>query len=414
MRRVVITGLGAITPVGNNIKDFWSNLIAGKSGGAPITRFDSAKHKTQFACELKGYKAEDHFDRKELRKLDPFCQYALLAVDEAMANSGLDINTIDQYRAGVIWGSGYGGLSTMQEAIFDYVEHDFVPRFTPFTIPRVIINIAAGLIAIKYGFKGVNYAPTAACASSNIALVDALNQVRWGRADLIIAGGSEATVLESSMGGFNSLQALSVRNNDPATASRPFDPTRDGFVMGEGAGALIIEELEHAKRRGAHIYAELTGGAITSDAYHITASHPDGEGSTNSMKMAMVDANVKPTQVDHINAHATSTPLGDVSETKAILNVFGDHATKINISATKSMTGHLLGGAGAVEAIACVLAIRDSIVPPTINTQTIDPGIPNLNYTLGKAQKREVKVALNNTFGFGGHNVTTVFSKFEA
>jgi len=414
MRRVVITGLGALTPLGNNVGDFWENIKLGKSGAGPITRFDTTHFKTKFACELKDFKPEDYFDRKELRKIDPFCIYAMIAADEAVKDAGLDIAAIDATRAGVLWGSGYGGVLSVQDQLIDYGIHGRLPKFSPFFISRMIINMAAGFISIRHGFKGINYAPVAACASSNLTILESLNQIRWGKADIVIAGGSEAAIAEAGIGGFGASMALSTNNDQAATACRPYDATRDGFVMGEGAGALIIEELEHAKRRGAKIYGELIGGAATADSYHITASHPDGEGAINAMELGLKDAQITKTDVDYINAHSTSTPLGDVSEIKAIQTVFGDHAGKLNISATKSMTGHLLGGAGAVEAIICLKAMNESIVPPTINTQTIDPEIPQgLNLTLGKAQKRDIAIAMSNTFGFGGHNVITVFRKYQ-
>ncbi|MDP4209642.1 MAG: beta-ketoacyl-ACP synthase II [Bacteroidota bacterium] len=414
MRRVVITGIGAVTPIGNTAPEFIENAISGKSGATPITKFDTTNFKTKFACEVKNFVPENHFDRKELRKLDPFCQYALVAVEEALSNSGLDISSIDPARAGVIWGSGYGGVTTMFEQTMNFADNGRLPRFTPFFIPRSIINMAAGLISIKYGFKGINFAPVAACATSNVAILESLNNIRWGKADIIVCGGSEAAIDEGGIGGFNAAMALSTNNDSPETACRPFDVTRDGFVMAEGAGALIIEELEHAQRRGATILAELAGGAMTCDAYHITASHPEGEGSKNAMKLALEDAGLKPEDVDYINAHATSTPLGDVSEINAIMSVFGEHAKKLNISASKSMTGHMLGAAGAAEAILCVNSVKNDIIAPSINARNIDPQIPEgLNLTLDKAQQRTVNVALNNTFGFGGHNVITVFKKFR-
>lgn len=413
MRRVVITGLGAITPLGNNVSDFWSNIVSGKSGSAPITRFDTTHFKTKFACEIKNYNAENHFDRKELRKLDPFCQYALIAAEEAMHDSRLDIDKIDRTRCGVIWGSGYGGVLSMQEQAFDYAEHGHIPRYTPFFIPKMIINMGAGLLSIKYGFRGINFAPAAACATSNISLVESYNQIKWGKADLILAGGSEAAITETGVGGFNGLMALSTKNEHFSSACRPFDKGRDGFVMGEGAGALIVEELDHALRRGARIYAEIAGGAMTADAHHITASQPAGEDSRRAIEIAMAEAGVHYKEVDYINAHATSTPLGDISEAKALADTFTDHVKDLRISATKSMTGHLLGAAGAVEAIICIHSILDGIIPPTINTETIDGEIPaGLNFTLKNSEKKSVNVAINNTFGFGGHNVISVFRKY--
>ena len=415
MRRVVVTGIGALTPLGNNVGDFWENCKIGKSGAGPITRFDPTHFKTKFACELKGFNPEDYFDRKELRKLDPFCQYAMVAADEAMKDAGIDISQIDKTRAGVLWGSGYGGVLSVQEQMIDYGVHGRIPKFSPFFISRMIINMAAGLISIKHGFKGINYAPVAACAASNVAILESLNQIRWDKADIIIAGGSEAAIAEAGIGGFGGSMALSTNNDQALTASRPYDVSRDGFVMGEGAGALILEELEHAKRRGAKIYGEIIGGAMTADSYHITASHPDGEGAVTAMELALKDALLTPKDIDYINGHSTSTPLGDVSELKAIATVFGNHTKELNISATKSMTGHLLGGAGAIEAIICLKSINESIIPPTINTQTIDPEIPQgLNLTLGKAQKRDVTIAMSNTFGFGGHNVITIFRKYQS
>lgn len=412
MKRVVVTGLGALTPLGNTVSEFWENAKHGKSGAGLITKFDATKFKTQFACEIKGFTPENFFDRKELRKIDAFCQYALVAVEEAIRDAGIHPSALVPSRAGVIWGSGYGGVLSVQEEIIDYGIRERNPKFTPFFIPRIIVNMAAGLISIKYGFMGINYAPVAACASSNVSICEAFNQIRWGKADIIIAGGSEAAIAESSIGGFNALMALSVNNENATTACRPFDVSRDGFVMGEGAGALIIEELEHAQKRGARIYAEIIGSAMASDAYHITASHPNGEGASHAMKLALQDAGISADDVDYINAHATSTPLGDVSEIKAICSVFGDSPNHLNISATKSMTGHLLGAAGAIEAILGIKAITESVVPPTINTRTLDPEIPaSLNLTIGNAQSRTVNVAMNNTFGFGGHNVITIFRK---
>jgi len=415
MRRVVITGLGALTPLGNTVQDFWENIKMGKSGAGLITRFDPENFKTKFACEIKGFKPEDYFDRKESRKMDPFCQYAIIASEEAIKDACIDLSSINPTRAGVIWGSGYGGNLSMQEEVIDYAVHRKIPRFSPFFITRMIVNMAAGFISIKFGFKGVNYAPVAACATSNVAILEGLNQIRWNKADVMIVGGSEAAITETGIGGFGASMALSTNNDNVATACRPFDVSRDGFVMGEGAGALILEELEHARQRGGKIYAEVIGGAMAADSYHITASHPDGEGAIIAMNLALKDAQIAPSDVDYINAHATSTLLGDISEVKAIHTVFGDHMHHLNISATKSMTGHLLGGAGSIEAIVCIKSINESIVPPTINTCDIDPGIPQLlNLTLGKAQKRYIRVAMNNTFGFGGHNVITLFRNFEA
>lgn len=411
-RRVVVTGLGALTPVGNNISDFWKNLLDGVSGAGPITRFDSTKFKTQFACEVKDFVPTDFLDRKEARKLDMYAVYAMVAVSEAMADSNLDLEQIDLDRAGVIWGSGIGGLDTFLKECGDFATGSGVPRFNPFFIPKMIADIAAGHISIKYGFRGPNFATVSACASSTHALIDAFNYIKWGKADIFISGGSEASINEAGVGGFNAMHALSTRNDSPQTASRPFDKDREGFVLGEGAGALILEEYEHAVARGANIYAEIVGGAMTADAHHITAPHPDGIGATNVMRLAIEDANMTPQDVDYVNVHGTSTPLGDIAEIKAIQNVFGDHAKNLNISSTKSMTGHLLGAAGAVETIAAILSVKNNIVPPTINHFTDDPEIDlSLNYTFNKAQKREVRTAISNTFGFGGHNACVMVKK---
>ncbi|MGB1932463.1 MAG: beta-ketoacyl-ACP synthase II [Flavobacteriales bacterium] len=411
-RRVVVTGLGALTPVGNNISDFWKNLLDGVSGAGPITRFDSTQFKTQFACEVKDFVPTDFLDRKEARKLDMYAIYAMVAVSEAMADSKLDLEQIDLDRAGVIWGSGIGGLDTFLKECGDFATGSGVPRFNPFFIPKMIADIAAGHISIKYGFRGPNFATVSACASSTHALIDAFNYIKWGKADIFISGGSEASINEAGVGGFNAMHALSTRNDSPQTASRPFDKDREGFVLGEGAGALILEEYEHAVARGANIYAEIVGGAMTADAHHITAPHPDGIGATNVMRLAIEDANMTPEDVDYVNVHGTSTPLGDIAEIKAIQNVFGDHAKNLNISSTKSMTGHLLGAAGAVETIAAILSVKNNIVPPTINHFTDDPEIDSsLNYTFNKAQKREVRTAISNTFGFGGHNACVMVKK---
>lgn len=411
-RRVVVTGLGALTPVGNNISDFWKNLLDGVSGAGPITRFDSTQFKTQFACEVKDFVPTDFLDRKEARKLDMYAIYAMVAVSEAMADSKLDLEQIDLDRSGVIWGSGIGGLDTFLKECGDFATGSGVPRFNPFFIPKMIADIAAGHISIKYGFRGPNFATVSACASSTHALIDAFNYIKWGKADIFISGGSEASINEAGVGGFNAMHALSTRNDSPQTASRPFDKDREGFVLGEGAGALILEEYEHAVARGANIYAEIVGGAMTADAHHITAPHPDGIGATNVMRLAIEDANMKPKDVDYVNVHGTSTPLGDIAEIKAIQNVFGDHAKNLNISSTKSMTGHLLGAAGAVETIAAILSVKNNIVPPTINHLTDDPEIDSsLNYTFNKAQKREVRTAISNTFGFGGHNACVMVKK---
>lgn len=415
LKRVVVTGLGAITPVGNNVPDFWNALCSGKSGAAPISLFDASKFKTHFACEVKGFDPLDHFDRKEARKIDRFTQFALVTAAEAVKDASLDTDdSIDKNRVGVIWGSGIGGITTFDSELINYVEQDFTPRFNPFFIPKMIIDIAAGHISIQYGFKGMNYATVSACASSANAIIDAFNYIRLGKADAVVTGGSEAAVTHSGIGGFNAMKALSTRNDDPKTASRPFDKDREGFVLGEGSAALVLEEYESAKKRGAKIYAELTGGGLTADAHHITAPHPEGEGAARVMKEALADANMSSDEIDYINVHGTSTPLGDISETKAIKEVFGDQAYKLNISSTKSMTGHLLGAAGAVEALASVLSINNNIVPPTINHFTDDPDIdPKLNLTFNKAQNREVKAALSNTFGFGGHNASIIFKEIK-
>ncbi|MBG43665.1 MAG: beta-ketoacyl-[acyl-carrier-protein] synthase II [Aequorivita sp.] len=415
LKRVVVTGLGALTPIGNNIQEYWDALVSGKSGCAPITYFDTEKFKTKFACELKNFNAEDHFDRKEARKLDRFAQYALVSSDEAIQDAGINLNEVDKFRVGVIWGAGIGGLETFQDEVINYAEGDGTPRFNPFFIPKMIADIAPGNISIKHGFMGPNYTTVSACASSANAMIDALNYIRLGHCDIIVTGGSEAAVTIAGMGGFNAMHALSTRNDSPETASRPFDATRDGFVLGEGAGALILEEYEHAKKRGAKIYAEVIGGGMSSDAYHMTAPHPDGIGVERVMLNTLRDANMSPNEVDAINTHGTSTPLGDVAELKAIVNVFGEHAKDININSTKSMTGHLLGAAGAIEAIASILAMKYGIVPPTINHTTVDENIdPSLNLTLNKAQKRDIKVAMSNTFGFGGHNACVLFKKLDA
>lgn len=412
LKRVVVTGLGALTPIGNNVSEYWEGLINGKSGAAPITRYDASAFKTHFACELKGWDAQDHFDRKEARKLDPFSQYAMVAASEAMADSGLMEAGTNQDRVGVIWGSGIGGLQTFQEEAKNYFTGDGTPRMNPFFIPKMIADIAAGHISIKYGLRGPNYVTVSACASSTNAIIDAFNYIRLGKADAIVTGGSEACVNQMGMGGFNALRALSTRNDSPETASRPFDLNRDGFVLGEGAGALIVEEYEHAKRRGAKIYAEVIGGGMSGDAYHMTAPHPDGLGAKNTMIAALEDAEIDPSQVDYVNVHGTSTPLGDIAEVKAIKHVFGEHAYDLNISSTKSMTGHLLGAAGAIEAIACILSVKNDLIPPTINHETEDPELDNkLNFTFHKPQKRTVNIALSNTFGFGGHNTSVIVKK---
>lgn len=413
LKRVVVTGLGALTPIGNNLSEYWEGLKNGKSGSAPITYFDTERFKTKFACELKNFNALDHFDRKEARKLDRFAQYALVASDEAIADANFAEDSLDKFRVGVIWGAGIGGLETFQDEMISYGEGDGTPRFNPFFIPKMIADIAPGNISIKHGFMGPNYATVSACASSANAIIDALNYIRLGHCDVIVTGGSEAAVAIAGMGGFNAMHALSTLNETPETASRPFDATRDGFVLGEGAGALILEEYEHAKARGAKIYAEVVGGGLSSDAYHMTAPHPEGLGVERVMLNCLRDAGISPEQVDAINTHGTSTPLGDVAELKAIVKVFGDHAPKININSTKSMTGHLLGAAGAVEAIASILAMNHSLVPPTINHTTVDENIdPHLNLTLNKAQEREITYAMSNTFGFGGHNACVLLKKY--
>ena len=412
LKRVVVTGLGALTPIGNTLLEFWEGLKLGKSGAAPITRFDPAQFKTKFACEVKNFDVGSFMDRKEARKMDPFAQYAMVAVDEAIQDSKLPLQELNPNRVGVIWGSGIGGLLTFQEEVKSYAKGDGTPRFNPFFIPKMIPDLSAGHISIKYGFRGPNYVTVSACASSTNALYDAFTYLRLGKADIIVSGGSEAAVCEAGVGGFNALRALSERNDSPETASRPYDKDRDGFVLGEGAGALILEEYEHAKKRGAKIYGEIIGGGMSSDAYHITAPHPDGAGIIQVMYNALEDAGIKPEDVDYINTHGTSTPLGDIGEIKAIQKVFDQHAYKMNISSTKSMTGHLLGAAGAIETIACLLAIDQSIIPPTINHFADDPDLdPRLNMTFNKAQTRNVNIALSNTFGFGGHNFSILVKK---
>ncbi len=414
LKRVVVTGLGALTPIGSTVSEYWNGLINGVSGAAPITRFDASKFKTQFACEIKGYDAENYFDRKEARKMDLFTQFAMVAADEAVKDARLLEDNLDPDRIGVIWGSGIGGLRTFQEECVNFANGDGTPRFNPFFIPKMIADISAGQISIKYGFRGPNFVTVSACASATNALIDSFNYLRLGFADVIVSGGSEAAVTEAGIGGFNALKALSERNDAAATASRPFDADRDGFVLGEGAGAIILEEYEHAKARGAKIYAEIIGGGMSADAYHITAPHPEGLGALNVMRNVLRDANIKPEEVDYINVHGTSTPLGDVSEVKAIQTVFGEHAYNLNISSTKSMTGHLLGAAGAIEAIASILAIRNNVIPPTINHFTDDDRFdPRLNFTFNKAQEREVTIALSNTFGFGGHNTSVLFRQLN-
>lgn len=414
LKRVVVTGLGALTPIGNNVSDYWEALIAGKSGAAPITQFDASKFKTQFACEVKDFVVTDHIDRKEARKLDQFSQYAMVSAREAVADSGIIDSDPNLDRIGVIWGSGIGGLKTFQDEVTNFAGGDGTPRFNPFFIPKMIADIAAGHISIEFGFRGPNYVTVSACASSTNAIIDAFTYIRLGKVDAVVTGGSEAAVNEAGVGGFNALRALSTRNDSPETASRPFDLDREGFVLGEGSGALILEEYEHAKARGANIYAEVIGGGMSGDAYHMTAPHPDGIGARNTMLAALDDAEITPDQVDYVNVHGTSTPLGDIAEVKAIQQVFGEDAYSLNISSTKSMTGHLLGAAGAIEAIACVLAVKNDIVPPTINHFTDDPELDNkMNFTFNKAQKREVNIALSNTFGFGGHNTSVIVKKYN-
>lgn len=414
LKRVVITGLGAITPIGNDLPTFWSNLIAGKSGAAPITLFDPTEFKTKFACEVKGFVATDFFDRKEARKMDRFCQFAQVAADEAIRDSGLDGEGIDKNGVGVIWASGIGGIKVFQDEISGFATGNGTPRFNPFFIPKMIADMGAGLISIRYGFRGVNFATVSACASSTHALIDAFNYIRLGKAKAVVSGGSEAAVTEGGIGGFNAMRALSENNDNAATASRPWDRDRDGFVLGEGAGAIILEELEHAQARGAKIYGEMVGSGATADAYHMTATHPDGLGAVLGMNMALEEAGITAADVDYINAHATSTPVGDPSEINAIEQVFGDHRDKLYVSGTKSMTGHLLGAAGAIEGIAAILSIQDNIIPPTINLDNQDEALPKgFNLTPNKAVETEVKVAMSNTFGFGGHNAIAAFREFE-
>ncbi len=415
LKRVVVTGLGAITPLGNTVQDYWNNLVAGKSGAARITRFDPSKFKTQFACEVKGFNPEDHFDRKEARKLDPYSHYGIVAADQAVRDAGVNAGTIDKTRVGVIWGSGIGGLQTFQDECFAFAKGDGTPRFNPFFIPKMIADICSGHISIRFGFHGPNFTTVSACASSTNAFIDAFNYIRLGKANVIVTGGSEAAINEAGIGGFNACQAMSTRNDSPETASRPYDKERDGFVLGEGGGAIVLEELEHALARGAKIYAEVVGGGLSADAHHITAPHPEGLGAALVMRNALEDCGISPNEIDYINTHGTSTPLGDVAELKAISTIFGEQAYKMNISATKSMTGHLLGAAGAIEAIATILAVQNNIVPPTINHFTDDPDVdPRFNLTFGKAQEREVRAAISNTFGFGGHNAAVVVRKYPA
>ncbi|GGH69454.1 beta-ketoacyl-ACP synthase II [Phaeocystidibacter marisrubri] len=414
LKRVVVTGIGAMTPIGNTANDFWKNLVAGTPGAAPITLFDTEKFKTRFACEVKNFDVKDYIDRKEARKMDRFSHFGLVVADEAIADARLEESPLDKDRIGVIWGSGIGGLDTFLQESIGYAKGDGTPRFNPFFIPKMIADITGGHISMKYNYRGPNFTTVSACASATNALIDAATYIRMGWADVIVAGGSEAAVTEAGIGGFNAMHALSTRNDDPATASRPFDKDRDGFVMGEGGASIVLEEYEHAVKRGATIYAEFAGAGLSADAHHLTAPHPEGLGAKNVMRYALRDAQMTPDELDYINVHGTSTPLGDLAETKAIKEVFAEHAYKLNISSTKSMTGHLLGAAGAVEAIAAILSVRDNVVPPTINHFTDDPELDNnLNFTFGKAQEREVRAALSNTFGFGGHNASVIFKKFE-
>jgi 3-oxoacyl-[acyl-carrier-protein] synthase II len=413
LKRVVVTGMGALTPLGNTPADYWNGLINGVSGAGPITKFDASKFKTRFACEVKDFDPNNYFDRKEARKLDGFSQYALVVAEEAVKDAGINLETINHDRVGVIWGSGIGGLKTFQDEVIAFGRGDGTPRFNPFFIPKMIADIASGHISMKFGFRGPNFTTVSACASSTNALIDAFTYIRLGKANMIISGGSESTMNETCVGGFNALQALSMRNDDPKTASRPFDLDRDGFVLGEGAGCIILEELEHAKARGAKIYAEMIGGGMSADAYHMTAPHPEGLGAANVMRAALEDANLTTADIDYINVHGTSTPIGDPQEIKAIQTVFGEDAYRLNISSTKSMTGHLLGAAGAIEAMASIMAVQHDIVPPTINHFTDDPAFdPKLNLTFHHAQKRKVDIALSNTFGFGGHNASVIFRKY--
>ncbi|AKH94060.1 beta-ketoacyl-ACP synthase II [Elizabethkingia anophelis] len=412
MRRVVVTGIGAVTPIGNNIDDFWVSLTEGKSGAAPITRFDTSKFKTKFGCELKNFNPLDFIEKAEARKYDLYTQYALVAVEEAVKNGNIDFEKMNRNRIGVIWGSGNGGIETFQQQMTEYISGDGTPRFSPFFIPKMIVDIASGVISIKYGLRGVNFTTVSACATSNTAIIDAYNYIKWNKADMIITGGSEAAITESSVGGFNSSKALSTNNENPQAASRPFDVDRDGFVIGEGAGAVILEELESAKQRGANIIAEIVGGGMAADAYHLTGTHPDGEGAYLGMLAALEDAGIQAHDIDYLNVHATSTPQGDISELKAAERVFG-RENKLNISATKSMTGHLLGAAGAVEAITCIKSVSENIIPPTINTLEPEPEYKDIfDFTLGKKKSKEVNYAMNNTFGFGGHIATSIFKKY--
>lgn len=414
MRRVVITGMGAITPLGNDVETFWNNLVAGQSGAGPITHFDTSKFKTRFACEVKDFDVGKYLERKEARKTDQVTHYAIAAVDEALKSSGLLESDVDRDEVGIIWGTGIGGMRTFEEQMIEFGKGDGTPRFNPFFISKTLIDSTSGWLAIRYGFRGINYTAVSACATSNTVLMDAFNYIRWGKADVMITGGSEAAVTMGGIGGFNAMKALSTRNDDPQSASRPYDAERDGFVMGEGAGAFVLESLEHAQKRGAKIYAEIIGAGMSADAYHLSATHPEGLGVRLALNRALKDAAIRCDEVDYINTHATSTPDGDLNELKAIQTVFGAHVRNMNISATKSMTGHLLGAAGAVEGIACINALQHDLVPPTINVHQLDPGVPeDFNLTLGKAVRRTVNIAMSNTFGFGGHNAIVLFKKFK-
>lgn len=412
MKRVVVTGLGALTPIGNSVDDFWSALIEGKSGAARITHFDPSQFRTHFAAELKNFDPKEHLDRNEIKRTDPFSQYALVSTEQAVKDSELDFENMDPFDTGVIWGTGQGGMLTFEEQVREYAENNYKPRFSPFFVPKLIMNMAAGLISMKYGLMGINYSTVSACATSNTAIMDAFNYIRWGKAKVIITGGSEAPITEASFGGFSSMKAMSTRNDDPESASRPFDVDRDGFVMGEGAGTLILEEYEHAKARGAKIYAEVAGAAMTADAYHMTATHPEGLGAAEAMKRALADGGLNPEDIDHLNMHATSTPVGDISEIHAVRKVFGYDPSHLWITATKSVTGHLMGAAGAAEAIATIKSITDGVVPGIINTENPDPEVPgNINFVFGDSVQKEINVAMSNTFGFGGHNGIVVFKK---
>lgn len=411
-KRVVVTGLGALTPLGNNLEDSWNNIKNGVSGAERITHFDPSQFRTHFACELKDYDPSDYLEHNMIRRTDPYVQYALVSTKQAVEDSGLDFSAMDPFDTGVIWGSGQGGMLTFEEEVKNYVENDYKPRFNPFFVPKLIINMAPGLISMEYGLMGINYATVSACATSNTAIMDALNYIRWGKAKVIITGGSEAGITEASFGGFSAMRAMSTRNDDPQHASRPFDKDRDGFVMGEGSATLILEEYEHAKARGAKIYGEVTGAAMTADAYHMTATHPEGRGASMAMKQALEDSGMNPEEVDYLNTHATSTPVGDISETKAIVNVFSKNPENLHINATKSMTGHLLGAAGAIEAIVCLKAINEGVIPPTINTENVGEEIPaGLNIVFNEALEKKIDIAMSNTFGFGGHNGIVVFKK---